>query len=245
MALDFAGPFQNAKKGKTYLLVSVDHFSGWSDAKVLHRPTTKEDIEFSKQYIAQYEVPKKKRRDPDTVFINEAFIQFFEQLGIKQITYPVRDHRVNGKIEQLIRTINEQLRLNKQFILSKDKSGLSAILYSLRISKKRDGKLPFERHMGKGSNTAKSNLVGKFRDFSAQDSHVECQPSDFQDETDSAILVRERTKDSKLETAFARKTRKVLQKTEHIIALIQEKAKRAKVFSKRDCMCFERAKGDV
>ena len=41
VALDFAGPFQNAKKGKNYLLVSIDHFSGWPDAKFLHRPTTK------------------------------------------------------------------------------------------------------------------------------------------------------------------------------------------------------------
>ena len=39
--LDFAGPFQNAKQGKKYLLVSIDHFSGWPDAKVLHSSTTK------------------------------------------------------------------------------------------------------------------------------------------------------------------------------------------------------------
>ena len=48
IALDFAGPFQNAKKGKNYLLVSIDHFSGWPDAKFLHGQTTKKVIEFSK-----------------------------------------------------------------------------------------------------------------------------------------------------------------------------------------------------
>ena len=26
IALDFAGPFQNAKQGKKYMLVSIDHF---------------------------------------------------------------------------------------------------------------------------------------------------------------------------------------------------------------------------
>ena len=35
IALDFAGPFQNAREGKKYLLVSIDHFSGWPDAKFL------------------------------------------------------------------------------------------------------------------------------------------------------------------------------------------------------------------
>ena len=53
-----------------------------------------------------------------------------------------------------------------------------------------------------------SKVVGNFWDFSAQDSNVDFQPSDFQDETHSAILVRERIKVSKLETAFARKTGK-------------------------------------
>ena len=59
IALDFAGPFQNAKKGKKYMLVSIDHFSNWPDARFLHRPTTKKVIEFLKQYIAQYEYHEK------------------------------------------------------------------------------------------------------------------------------------------------------------------------------------------
>ena len=49
VALDFAGPFQNAKKRKNFLLVSVDHFSGWPDAKFLHNPTTRKVSEFLKQ----------------------------------------------------------------------------------------------------------------------------------------------------------------------------------------------------
>ena len=48
--------------------------------------------------------------------------------------------------------------------------------------------------MGKEPNTVKSNLVGKLMDISEQDSNIEFQRSDFQDETDSTILVRERSK---------------------------------------------------
>ena len=77
------------------------------------------------------------RTDPGTVFASEAFTQFCRQFGVEQITCPIRDHRRNGKIERLIRTINEQLQASKQIYLSKDKMGLSEILYSLRISKKR------------------------------------------------------------------------------------------------------------
>ena len=234
VALDFAGPFQNAEKGKNCLLVSVDRFSGWPDAKFLHSPTTRKVIEFLKQYIAQYGVPKKIRTDPGTVFVSEAFEQFCENFGINHVICPIRDHRGIGKIERLIRTINDRLRTNKQIGLIKEKSGLSKILYSLRISKEKDGKSPFEKHMGKEPNTVKANLVGMFRNILAQDSQVEFQPSDFHGDTDSTILVRERTKGSKLEPTFARKTGKVIRETDHTIAILPENTKQPKIFSKRD-----------
>ena len=62
--------------------------------------------------------------------------------------------------------------------------------------------------MGKEPKTVKSNLVGKYLDFPAQDNNVQFQPVDFQDDCDSTVLVRERTKGSKLEPAFARKSGK-------------------------------------
>ena len=149
VALDFAGPFQNAKKGKTYLLVSVDLFLGWPDAHFLHSPTTRKVIEFLKQYIAQYGISKKIRTDPVTVFVSEAFIQFCEKFGTNHIICPIRDHKGNGKIEQLIRTINDRLRTNRRIILNKDKSGMSEILYSLRISKKGTENCPLRSTWGR------------------------------------------------------------------------------------------------
>ena len=41
ITLDFARPFQNAREGNKYLLVTIDQFSGWPDAKILRCPTTK------------------------------------------------------------------------------------------------------------------------------------------------------------------------------------------------------------
>ena len=72
-ALDFAGPFQNAKEGNKYLLVSIDHFSERLDGNFLRCPTTKKVIEFLEQYISQFGVPKKIRTDPGTVFVSEKF----------------------------------------------------------------------------------------------------------------------------------------------------------------------------
>ena len=132
IALDFAGPFQNAEHRKKYLLVAIDNYSAWSDALFLHKPTTKNVIDFLKNYVAQYGIPKQIRSVPGSVFTSEEYKTFCQKFQIKHVTCLVRDHRGNGKIERLIRTLNERLRTNRNIILKKDKSGLSEILYALR-----------------------------------------------------------------------------------------------------------------
>ena len=234
IALDFAGPFQNAREGKKYLLVSIDHFSAWSDAKFLRCPTTKKGIEFLKQYIALYGVPKKIRTNPGTVFTSEQFARFCTQFGIEHITCSVRDHRGNGKIERLIRTINERLRTNKQIIVTKDQSGLSEILYALRVNIKKDGTSPFEKQMGRQPNTVKSNLVSKLLAISERDPNLEFEQSDFQDDLDSTVLVRERARGSKLQGTFDKRAGRKIKETALTVAMLPESSGRPKIYAKRD-----------
>ena len=40
IAIDFAGPFQNAIGARKYLLVSIDHYTDWPEAKFLRIPNT-------------------------------------------------------------------------------------------------------------------------------------------------------------------------------------------------------------
>ena len=234
IALDFAGPFQKAREGNKYLLVSIDHFSGWPDAKFLRCPTTKKVIEFLKQYMALYGVHKKKRTDPGTVFTSEQFAQFCTQFGTEHITCPVRDHRGNGKIERLIRTINERLRTNKQIIVTKDQSGLSEIRYALRVNKKKDGTSPFEKQMGRQPNTVKSNLVSKLLAVSEQDPNLEFEQSEFQDDLDSTVLVRERARGSKLQGTFDKRAGRKIKETAHDVTMLPESSGRPKIYAKRD-----------
>ena len=153
------------------------------------------------------------RTDPGTVFTSEQFARFCTQFGIEHITSPVRDHRGNGKIERLIRTINERLRTNKQMIVTKDQSGLSEILYALRVNKKKDGTSPFERQMGRQPNTVKSNLVSKLLAISEQDPNLEFEQSDFQDDLDSTVLGRERARGSKLQGTFDKRAGRKIKET--------------------------------
>ena len=83
--------------------------------------------------------------EPGTVFTSEKFKSFCSQFQIKHITCPVRDYRGNGKIERLIRTINERLGTNKNIVLKRETSSLSEILYALRTGEEADGKSSFEK----------------------------------------------------------------------------------------------------
>ena len=78
--------------------------------------------------------------------------------------------------------------------------------------KKADGKSPFEKLYGREPNTVKSNIINKIKNVSENDPKVECTQSDFEEEVESTILVRERTKGSKLEGQYKRKTGKVIKK---------------------------------
>ena len=131
----------------------------------------------------------------------------------------MRDHRGNGKIETLIRTINERLRTNRQIKITKDQTGLSEILYALRVNKKKDGSSPLEIQLGRQPNTVKSNLVTKLLAISEQDPNLEFEQSDFQDDLDSTVLVRERARGSKLQGCFDKKAGRKIKETAHTVTV--------------------------
>ena len=116
IAIDFAGPFKTARSIKKYLTVSVDSKTGWPDATFLRAPTTCKVIEFLKRYTTDNGIPHRIRTDPGTAFTSEKFQNSCEEYLIKHITCPIQDHRGNGKVERLIRTVNERLTANKNII---------------------------------------------------------------------------------------------------------------------------------
>ena len=59
--------------------------------------------------------------------------------------------------------------------------------------------------MGRQPNTVKSNLVSKLLGISEQDTSLEFEQSDFQDDLDSTVLVKEPARGSKLKELSTRK----------------------------------------
>ena len=89
---------------------------------------------------------RRKRTDPANIFRSKRFKEFCRKKDIENIECPINDHKGNGKIERLIRTINERLRINKEVVIKRDKSDFSEILFALRIYQSAKKKSPYERY---------------------------------------------------------------------------------------------------
>ena len=231
ISLDFAGPFQNAYKQKKYLLVPVDNNSGWPAAMFLPNPSADKVVEFLLEYIATNGIPKRIRIDPGTVFRGEKLQQFCKERFIQHIICTIRDHRGNGKVERMMRTLNERLRTNRKIVVQNDTSGLSNILFALRPEKGVDNTSAYERQMGRKPNTLKSALIRKC--FLEKDPQLQIEPEDFSEEADSTILVRERVKGTKLEGNFKKIKGQIINQNENTITVLPKSGKQT-IYSKRD-----------
>ena len=165
------------------------------------------------------------------MFVTEEFTKFRRQFGIEHITCPVRDHRGNGKIERLVRTINERLRANKQIVVTKDQSGLSKLLYALRTSEKKDGSSSFERKAnGQGAELGEILLSLKIVGYFKTGPKRRIRATEIHADLKSTVLVRERTRGSKLQGAFDKKARKKMKKSAHTIIWLPESSQRPNVY---------------
>ena len=183
------------------MLVSIDHYTGWPEAKFLRKPNTEKVIEFLKKYITRHGIPKKIKPDPASIFQGKKFKTFFRNQFINHVECPIKDHRSMVKIKLLIRMINERLHTDKKIITTKDKSGLSEILFALRMNLSAKRRSPYECYTGQEANTIKGLVTNKSQ-FISETSEVELTGEDFESGQDSSIMVRERTPALKLEGAF-------------------------------------------
>ena len=155
---------------------------------------------------------------------------------IKYIKCPINDHKDNGKVERLIRTINERLRTNQNIILDKDNTGLSEMLYALRGAKKPDKSCPAELQNKRKFTTIKDIITTKpNKNYNVldNDNTLQLEISDFQGKQDPELLVRERARGTKLDGLYKKKKGVIIGETNHTIT-ISNKKRQPTTLSKRD-----------
>ena len=85
--------------------------------------------------------------------------------------------------------------------MTKNKTGLSEILFALRMNPSATKKPPYDRYTEQEPNTIKRILTNKNR-FISEQPEFELSGNNFESGQDSTIMVRERSRGSKLEGTF-------------------------------------------
>ena len=146
--LDLVGPLKKTMGGCTHLLVAIDKFTKWIEAKPITNIRSERAVEFFTDIVHRFGVPNVIITDNGTQFTGKKFLDFCDRYHIRvnwsAVTYP----RTNGQVERANGMILQGLkprifkRLNKHG--NKWATELSSVLWSLRTTESRaTGFTPF------------------------------------------------------------------------------------------------------
>jgi hypothetical protein len=109
--MDILGPFTVGSYQNKYLIVAVDYFTKWIEAKALAKITAFNILRFYKRNVlARFGVPQAIVTDNGTQFTDGKFQDFVAKLGTKQHFTSVEHPQTNGQAEAANRVILRGLR---------------------------------------------------------------------------------------------------------------------------------------
>jgi hypothetical protein len=98
--LDMVGLFKTAPGGLTHLLVAVDKFTKWIEAKPIKKLDGSSTIKFFNNIITRYGVPHSIITDNGTNFAKGVFAEYYGQKGIRLDLASVAHPQSNGQVEK-------------------------------------------------------------------------------------------------------------------------------------------------
>src|SRR3990170_5751745 len=98
--LDMVGPLRTGRSGFTHLLVAVDKFTKWIEAKPIKKLDSKTAIRFLKELIFRYGVPHSIITDNGSNFDSEEFRNFCSTQGTQVDYASVAHPQSNGQAER-------------------------------------------------------------------------------------------------------------------------------------------------
>jgi len=98
--LDMVGPLKKGPGGFTHLLVAVDKFTKWIEAKPITNIHSEEVVKFFLDIIYRFDVPNYIITDHGTNFTGKKFLDFSNGYGIRINWASVGHPRTNGQVER-------------------------------------------------------------------------------------------------------------------------------------------------
>ena len=107
LRLDFTGPITDNFRD-IYILVSIDKYSRYPQAKAYQYCDTETALNYLKSYIKFHGLPRTISCDQAHAFKSRNFEIFCNDNNIKLILAPVRDLRGTGLVERMIQTLKRR-----------------------------------------------------------------------------------------------------------------------------------------
>jgi ribonuclease HI/transposase InsO family protein len=139
--LNLVGLLKKAKGGYTHLLVAIDKFTKWIEAKPITNIRSERAVEFFTDIIHRFGVPNVIITDNGTQFTGKKFLDFCDRHHIRVNWSVVAHPRTNGQVERANGMILQGLKprifdhLNKHG--KKWITELPSVLWSLRMTESR------------------------------------------------------------------------------------------------------------
>jgi transposase InsO family protein len=98
--LDLVGPLQKAPGGYTHLLVTVDKFSKWIEARPISKIKSEHAVLFFTDIIHHFRVPNSIITDNGTQFTGRKFLEFYDDHHIRVDWSAVAHPKTNGQVKR-------------------------------------------------------------------------------------------------------------------------------------------------
>ncbi|GKD85086.1 reverse transcriptase domain-containing protein [Tanacetum coccineum] len=133
--MDILGPLPQASGRIKYVIVAIDYFTKWIEAKLLVKITGKDIIRFVlDSIICKFGLPRIIVTDNDTQFVNDPFKSWCARLNIQQMNTAVAHPQANGLVERANKSLIEGIKPR----LGREKAGwvdeLPNVLWAHRTS---------------------------------------------------------------------------------------------------------------
>ena len=100
VGLDLVGPLKKAPGGFTHLLVAVDKFSKWIEARPISTIKSEQAVLFFTDIIFRFGVPNSIITDNGTQFTSKRFLAFCDSFHIRVDWSAVAHQLTNGQVER-------------------------------------------------------------------------------------------------------------------------------------------------
>ncbi|GJV21589.1 reverse transcriptase domain-containing protein [Tanacetum coccineum] len=118
--MDILGPLTPARRGAKFVIVAIDYFTKWVEAKPLVKITGKEVIRFvMDNIICRYGLPRVIVTDNGAQLVSDPFKSWCTRFEIQQMNTAVAHPQANGLVERANRSLMEGIKTR----LGKEKAG--------------------------------------------------------------------------------------------------------------------------